>query len=370
MAEGKGALFKRLESEVTCPLCFEIFKDPKKFPCDHTYCSKCLHGLILRSFNGRISCPECRKDVRATDFSTPHQINRLLEMYHDGLKSEPTTPQYATCEVHASQPLELFCATCEKLVCKDCVIDLCARKDHKQGYIEGMVKKLEGDLNRELEPVKCLYHEVDRALQTLKTSDKELQTVKTKERRFDLLADQLEQERRYFIESIEKSFQEEEVFRSRKKTELVGAMKRMESIIHSAHCHESKPALITEKMENIKIFKESVKSLDLHTAVNFPKLAHEICSEDDFRNFLHVNDFLYLESDPLKCHTERLNSATVNEAFDVTLHINSQNVKTKTLNITSYLHCCHYLSSQRVKVKKITNMKFMLTFCSPEERKT
>lgn len=74
---------KGLLSEVTCPLCLDIFIDPKRLPCEHVYCRECLRGLTLRSFTGRISCPECRRDIPiprndVTNFSTPHQVNRLI----------------------------------------------------------------------------------------------------------------------------------------------------------------------------------------------------------------------------------------------------------------------------------------------------
>ena len=42
-----GALsVKDLQSEVTCPLCLDIFADPKRLPCDHVYCRGCLHGGV------------------------------------------------------------------------------------------------------------------------------------------------------------------------------------------------------------------------------------------------------------------------------------------------------------------------------------
>ena len=65
MASG---MVKRLESEVTCPLCLDIFTEPKRLPCDHVYCRECLHGLALRSTTGSISCPECRTDVLVPNF--------------------------------------------------------------------------------------------------------------------------------------------------------------------------------------------------------------------------------------------------------------------------------------------------------------
>ena len=57
------AALNELESEVTCPLCHDIFTEPKRLPCDHVYCRQCLRGLVFRSTTSSISCPECRTDT-------------------------------------------------------------------------------------------------------------------------------------------------------------------------------------------------------------------------------------------------------------------------------------------------------------------
>ena len=49
-----------LEKEIICPLCLDIYKEPKKLPCDHVYCKDCLKSLAEVTANATISCPECR----------------------------------------------------------------------------------------------------------------------------------------------------------------------------------------------------------------------------------------------------------------------------------------------------------------------
>ena len=43
---------------VECPICFEIYKDPRVFMCGHTICKDCAKNSIK---NEKISCPICRK---------------------------------------------------------------------------------------------------------------------------------------------------------------------------------------------------------------------------------------------------------------------------------------------------------------------
>ena len=59
MAEA-GQVKQVLEKEITCPLCLDIYKEPKKLPCDHIYCKDCLKSLAEVTANATISCPECR----------------------------------------------------------------------------------------------------------------------------------------------------------------------------------------------------------------------------------------------------------------------------------------------------------------------
>ena len=46
---------------VTCPICDHHCKEPRKLPCDHVYCKKCLKGIAL---DATISCPECHSIAR------------------------------------------------------------------------------------------------------------------------------------------------------------------------------------------------------------------------------------------------------------------------------------------------------------------
>ena len=59
------SLRERLEMLVICPICLEQFKDPKVFPCLHSYCYKCIVKLAEHSQDTQTSliCPECRATV-------------------------------------------------------------------------------------------------------------------------------------------------------------------------------------------------------------------------------------------------------------------------------------------------------------------
>ena len=133
-----------LEKEVTCPLCLDLFKEPKKLPCDHVYCKDCLKGLALRSLNQSISCPECRTNTNVpngnvNDFPTAFRMNRLIEAFREAQEErdhhgEESTDSSTSSTVHPAQPLALYCETCKTTLCRDCVI---MNKDHQQLHRQG-----------------------------------------------------------------------------------------------------------------------------------------------------------------------------------------------------------------------------------------
>ena len=53
-----------LQKEATCSICLDLFKEPKKLPCDHVYCKECLKGLVLHSNGENFTCPMCRTDTQ------------------------------------------------------------------------------------------------------------------------------------------------------------------------------------------------------------------------------------------------------------------------------------------------------------------
>ncbi|KAM6948234.1 E3 ubiquitin-protein ligase Midline-1 [Aplochiton taeniatus] len=45
---------------LTCPVCQDIFKDPRQLPCGHSLCMSCLEGMIDFSSDMPFRCPDCR----------------------------------------------------------------------------------------------------------------------------------------------------------------------------------------------------------------------------------------------------------------------------------------------------------------------
>jgi uncharacterized protein YukE len=133
-----GQMKQVLEREATCSLCLDIFKEPKKLPCDHVYCKECLKGLALRSLNETISCPECRTPTQVpgndvNNLPTAFRVNRFVGEYQ----------QIQVCQVHPAQLLAIYCETCKKQLCPRCVSTVSKEEHagHQYGCFDEMVPK-------------------------------------------------------------------------------------------------------------------------------------------------------------------------------------------------------------------------------------
>jgi len=121
---------EQLEEELTCPICCGLFDDPRVLLCSHSFCKKCLEGLLegnrCPAFRTPFRCPTCRKE-------TPHnganslQINYSLRGIVEKYSKIRLTPKMSECKQHCGQPLNIFCATDLHLICGFCL----TTDDHK-----------------------------------------------------------------------------------------------------------------------------------------------------------------------------------------------------------------------------------------------
>ncbi|KAG9339459.1 hypothetical protein JZ751_023597 [Albula glossodonta] len=119
-----------LEEDLTCPICCCLFEDPRVLPCSHSFCKKCLEGILdgnrSPAWRPPFKCPTCRKE-------TPHngihslQVNYSLRGIVEKYNKIRIFPKMSLCRHHSYQPLNIFCSTDLKLICGFCA----TTGDHK-----------------------------------------------------------------------------------------------------------------------------------------------------------------------------------------------------------------------------------------------
>ena len=185
MAVKSNKVLKSLEEELKCPLCLDIFAEPKKLKCDHVVCLRCLEELVEKSRTGSLKCPVCRDATRlegagTSQFPVAHQVNRLIDIYHENTPLEQSSseqPQTPACSVHTTQPLALYCETCQKAVCRDCCITSCSIKKHECGYLEDMAKRKKKELKEMLQPMRQLQNSMVASLVAVAEVNAELEEM-------------------------------------------------------------------------------------------------------------------------------------------------------------------------------------------------
>ncbi|XP_038180510.1 tripartite motif-containing protein 59-like [Arvicola amphibius] len=117
------------EDELTCPICYSIFKDPRVLPCSHTFCKNCLESVLQATRNSLLwrhlripfKCPNCRRiiEISSTGIeSLPvnFALRAIIEKYQ-----QEDHPDVVTCPEHYRQPLNVYCLLDKKLVCGHCL---------------------------------------------------------------------------------------------------------------------------------------------------------------------------------------------------------------------------------------------------------
>lgn len=119
--------WEKVRKEVTCPVCFTIFKDPKMLPCLHTFCAKCLQILWQQAdkvgVNRTIRCPQCRGPVQLSSIEklpSSFSVSRLVDIVEmqDRLSKE-APPMCQSCS--SSTRAVASCTPCGIFLCAPCL---------------------------------------------------------------------------------------------------------------------------------------------------------------------------------------------------------------------------------------------------------
>ena len=112
---------KMATDNLSCPVCYQLFKNPKYLPCYHSYCEQCLEKMQVQS---KIICPECRHEANVPpggvkDLENNFFINRLVDEFI--LKRKVEGEAEVKCdECGGEDPVVAFCPDCTMFLCHVC----------------------------------------------------------------------------------------------------------------------------------------------------------------------------------------------------------------------------------------------------------
>ena len=199
---------KKIQDQVTCGICLDSYKQPKLLKCFHVYCEQCLQRLVRGGAS--FPCPQCRKvtplpeggvsnlprafyihylfevedalkKVSSSDKPMCNNCNKgreavrfcrtcgfvcqpCVEIHQDwdDLKDHqvidpsttlvPPLKKALFCASHPTKKTELYCETCDELICRDCIIPI--HRDHQYDLVAESFSKQEKVIVDSLKPVK------------------------------------------------------------------------------------------------------------------------------------------------------------------------------------------------------------------------
>ncbi|XP_059196999.1 E3 ubiquitin-protein ligase TRIM39-like [Centropristis striata] len=205
----------RLEEELCCPVCQDVFKDPVILSCCHSFCKDCLQSWWKDKEIKE--CPVCKRR-QSKEINHNFALKNLCEAFlqeRDQRASEPL------CSLH-SEKLKLFCLDHQQPVCLVCR-DSEKHSKHTIRPIDEAAQQHKKELQETLEPLK-----------------KKLKGFKEVKVKFDQTAEHIQVQARCTETQIKDQFKKLHQFLEEEEEARMAALREEE---------EQKSRMMKEKME-------------------------------------------------------------------------------------------------------------------------
>ncbi|XP_059215134.1 nuclear factor 7, brain-like [Centropristis striata] len=206
----------RLEDDLRCPVCQDIFKDPVLLKCSHSFCRDCLQRW-WREKQAK-DCPVCKTTSSKRKPPSNLALKNLCESF---LLERDQRASEALCSLH-SEKLKLFCLDHQQPVCLVCR-DSEKHTNHKFRPISELPQPHKKELQETLEPLK-----------------KKLKVFKEVKVKFDQTAEHIKVQARRTWTQIKEQFKKLHQFLKEEEEARMAALREEE---------EQKSQMMKEKME-------------------------------------------------------------------------------------------------------------------------
>ncbi|KAK2850357.1 hypothetical protein Q7C36_009140 [Tachysurus vachellii] len=137
------------EEDFSCPVCYEIFKDPVVLSCSHSVCKVCLQQFWATK--GSRECPVCRTKSSLENPPLNLVLKNLCEIFLQERSQRSSSGSETVCSLH-SEKLKLFCLDDQQPVCLVCR-DSKKHTNHKFCPVEEAVTDCKEELKTALKPL-------------------------------------------------------------------------------------------------------------------------------------------------------------------------------------------------------------------------
>uniref|UniRef100_A0A8D3DJ84 Midline 2 n=1 Tax=Scophthalmus maximus TaxID=52904 RepID=A0A8D3DJ84_SCOMX len=177
-----------LESELTCPICLELFEDPLLLPCAHSLCFNCAHRILVSHCStskplesiSAFQCPTCRYVITLNHrglegLKRNVTLQNIIDRFQKASLSGPNSPtesrrlQPQRPAVVAKMDLRISCQFCEQdppreavktcVTCEVSYCDRCLRATHPNKKPFTSHRLVEPVPDTHIRGLTCLEHE-------------------------------------------------------------------------------------------------------------------------------------------------------------------------------------------------------------------
>ena len=335
---------EKLKEEISCPICLKTFNEPKVLPCQHAYCkSPCLEQLA-RHGNGNISCPECRKVAQVpgndvNNFPTAFRINRLKELLTSmealplAIATPPKdSPLGRCCKLHPFQHVDLYCSTCRRLICRDCVAIDRSHDSHDYDLVDKVAPAHKKALLDSLNPIAEIELDVTRALTEVarlkqaveqQGSDVSKKVINS----FDEIIAVVKKQRQSLLQTVQELTAEKVLMINNQEEVLLAAHgeshKLIDSVQDSTRNLTNEEFLSNREEVLLRISNVAGKFRNVGlTPVTVPNIAVQVVSAEKVAGLCAEDSMVYKLADPAECRAESVqHSAATNKVSDFVVHL-------------------------------------------------
>lgn len=104
------------EEDLSCPVCYDIFRDPSVLSCGHSVCKDCLEVFWRK--REQQECPVC-KQISVNDPVCNFALKSLCEYHLEEYKQRYLASSEQHCSIHNEQ-LQFFCLEDKQPICVIC----------------------------------------------------------------------------------------------------------------------------------------------------------------------------------------------------------------------------------------------------------
>ena len=336
-------------------------KGPQKTQCDK--CSENDAANFCRDC-GQFICRVCSKIHQTWAELSTHEVISLDQLEGDVTQLVPPTKKVMYCSKHPTKESDLYCETCEELICRDCIVRV--HRDHQYDLITDAYPKHKNVITDHLQPVKQQLGVVNEAIESL-----------------DTRRQQISNQRMAIEANIHKTIRRLQKALEERKTELIGELDQLtQHKMKSLAAQRDKFELVQTRLSSCLDFvseslrtgsqveilaakKPVVQQIEEMTAEFKPELL--VPAEQSDLKFAanaeltlacsHFGKVYAHPVSPDKCHAtgKGLKVATVGEQATATVHaVNAegQECEEPLVDIACELVSCRDATSVKCSVKK------------------